>query len=362
VSLWDQLVGQETAIAAVRAAAQPGSQAMTHAWMVVGPAGSGRSTLAHAFAATLVSNGNDDEALAHVMAGTHPDVTLVATDRVTISIDEVRELVTQSYYSPSQSKWRVIVMEDADRMTERTSNVLLKALEEPPPHTVWILCAPSVQDVLPTIYSRVRTITLRTPTVEQVATLIHQRHGVELEIATMAAREAQSHIGMATRLATDAEARARRDETVKAVLSLNSVSGAVNQAAHLIALAGADQKALLEKLDQQEREDTLRSLGVAPGGSVPAAIRGSRIATDITSVLRDVLMLQVGSGEPLVNERHRPALEERAGATTAHHTLAAMEHVQIARDRIAGNTPPQLALEAMLIAISARVPLSEAAA
>ncbi|MDR9396072.1 DNA polymerase III subunit delta' [Pontimonas sp.] len=381
MSLWDQLVGQETAIAAVRAAAQPGSQAMTHAWMVVGPAGSGRSTLAHAFAATLVSNGNDDEALAHVMAGTHPDVTLVATDRVTISIDEVRELVTQSYYSPSQSKWRVIVMEDADRMTERTSNVLLKALEEPPPHTVWILCAPSVQDVLPTIYSRVRTITLRTPTVEQVATLIHQRHGVELEVATMAAREAQSHIGMATRLATDAEARARRDETVKAVLSLNSVSGAVNQAAHLIALAGADQKALLEKLDQQEREDTLRSLGVAPGGSVPAAIRGSvkalednqkrratrslrdgvdRIATDITSVLRDVLMLQVGSGEPLVNERHRPALEERAGATTAHHTLAAMEHVQIARDRIAGNTPPQLALEAMLIAISARVPLSEA--
>jgi DNA polymerase III subunit delta' len=383
VSLWDQLVGQEAAIAAVRAAAQPGSQAMTHAWMVVGPAGSGRSTLAHAFAATLVSNGNDDEALAHVMAGTHPDVTLVATDRVTISIDEVRELVTQSYYSPSQSKWRVIVMEDADRMTERTSNVLLKALEEPPPHTVWILCAPSVQDVLPTIYSRVRTITLRTPTVDQVATLIHQRHGVEIEVATMAAREAQSHIGMATRLATDAEARARRDETVKAVLSLNSVSGAVNQAAHLIALAGADQKALLEKLDQQEREDTLRSLGVAPGGSVPAALRGSvkalednqkrratrslrdgvdRIATDITSVLRDVLMLQVGSAEPLVNERHRPELEERAGATSAQHTLAAMEHVQIARGRIAGNTPPQLALEAMLIAVSGRVPLAEAAA
>ncbi|MEX2441736.1 MAG: DNA polymerase III subunit delta' [Pontimonas sp.] len=380
MSLWDQLVGQETAIAAVRAAAAPGSQAMTHAWMVVGPAGSGRSTLAHAFAATLVSNGDDDEALAHVMAGTHPDVTLVATDRVSISIDEVRELVTQSYYSPSQSNWRVIIMEDADRMTERTSNVLLKALEEPPPQTVWILCAPSVQDVLPTIYSRVRTITLRTPSVLQVATLIHQRHGVEIEVATMAAREAQSHIGMATRLATDAEARARRDETVKAVLSLNSVSGAVNQASHLIALAGADQKALLEKLDHQEREDTLRSLGVAPGGSVPAALRGSvkalednqkrratrslrdgvdRIATDITSVLRDVLMLQVGSAEALVNQRHRSALEERAGETSAEHTLAAMEHVQIARDRIAGNTPPQLALEAMLIAVSGRVPLAD---
>jgi len=272
VSLWDQLVGQESAIQAVREAAAPESSSMTHAWMIVGPAGSGRSTLAHAFAATLVSTGDDEHALAHVMAGTHPDVTLVSTDRVTISIDEVRELVTQSYYSPSQSRWRVIVMEDADRMTERTSNVLLKALEEPPPQTVWILCAPSVQDVLPTIQSRVRTITLRTPSVEQVAQLIHRREGVDVELATQAAREAQSHIGMATRLATDEEARARRDETVRAVLSLDSVSSAVNQAAHLISVAGADQKALLEKLDRQEREDTLAVLGGrtrsgGPGGA-----------------------------------------------------------------------------------------------
>lgn len=378
MSLWDQLVGQEAAIAAVRHAAAPGSEAMTHAWMIVGPAGSGRSTLAHAFAATLVSEGDDDRALAHVMAGTHPDVTLVATDRVTISIDEVRELVTQSYYAPSQSRWRVIVMEDADRMTERTSNVLLKALEEPPPQTVWILCAPSVQDVLPTIQSRVRTITLRTPSVDQVAELIVRREGVDPDLAHQAAREAQCHIGMATRLATDADARARRDETVMAVLSLDSVSKAVNQAAHLIAVAGADQKALLEKLDQQEREDTLRSLGVEPGASVPAALRSSvkaleenqkrrstralrdgvdRIATDITSVLRDILMLQIGSGEQLVNQRFHPQLEQRAGQTSADHTLAAIEQVQVARDRIAGNTPPQLALEAMLIAISARVPL-----
>lgn len=378
MSLWDQLVGQEAAIASIKDAAKPGSSAMTHAWMVVGPAGSGRSTLAHAFAATLVSHGDDDAALAHVVAGTHPDVTRVSTDRVTISIDEVRELVTQSYYSPSQSRWRVIVMEDADRMTERTSNVLLKALEEPPPQTVWILCAPSVQDVLPTIQSRVRVVTLRTPSVEQVAQLVASRHGVDGTLAIQAAREAQCHIGMATRLATDAEARARRDQTVNAVLSLSSVSSAVNQAAHLIALAGADQKALLEKLDKQEREDTLRSLGVEPGGSVPANLRSSvraleenqkrratrslrdgvdRIATDITSVLRDILMLQIGTGEQLVNQRFLPQLEQRAGQSTAEHTLAAIEQVQLARDRIAGNTPPQLALEAMLIAISARVPL-----
>ena len=377
MSLWDELVGQEAAIEAVRHAAQPGSASMTHAWMIVGPAGSGRSTLALAFAATLVSQGDDDQALALVSAGTHPDVSVISTDRVTISIDEVRELVTQSYYAPSRSRWRVIVMEDADRMTERTSNVLLKALEEPPPQTVWILCAPSTQDVLPTIQSRVRTITLRTPSAEQVAELIHRREGVSHERALEAAREAQCHIGMATRLATDDDARSRRNHTVQAVLQLRSVSQAVTQAGALIAVANEDQKALLEKLDEQEREETLRSLGIQPGGSVPAAVRSSvkaleenqkrratrslrdgvdRICTDITSVLRDVLMIQLGAGGDLVNERFRAQLEQRASDTTAAHSLAAIDEVQVARDRIASNTPPQLALEAMLIAVSGRVP------
>ena len=376
MSLWDELVGQEAAIEAVRHAAQPGSASMTHAWMIVGPAGSGRSTLALAFAATLVSQGDDYQALALVSAGTHPDVSVISTDRVTISIDEVRELVTQSYYAPSRSRWRVIVMEDADRMTERTSNVLLKALEEPPPQTVWILCAPSTQDVLPTIQSRVRTITLRTPSAEQVAELIHRREGVSHERALEAAREAQCHIGMATRLATDDDARSRRDHTVQVVLQLRSVSQAVTQAGALIAVANEDQKALLEKLDEQEREETLRSLGIQPGGSVPAAVRSSvkaleenqkrratrslrdgvdRICTDITSVLRDVLMIQLGTGGDLVNERFRAQLEQRASDTTAAHSLAAIDEVQVARDRIASNTPPQLALEAMLIAVSGRV-------
>lgn len=378
MSLWDELVGQESAIEAVRRAAEPGSDAMTHAWMIVGPAGSGRSTLAHAFAATLVEDGDVDHTLRLVVAGSHPDVHVLATDRVSISIDEVRELVTQSYYAPSTARYRVIIIEDADRMTERTSNVLLKALEEPPPRTVWILCAPSVQDVLPTIQSRVRTITLRTPTVDQVAELITRRHGVDVEIATQAAREAQCHIGMAMRLATDEEARARRDHTVNTVLGLETVSTAVKAAADLIALATADQKALLEKLDQEEREETLRTLGVAPGAAVPAGLRSSvkaleenqkrratrslrdgvdRIATDITSVLRDVLMIQLDAGVELVNLRFKARLEERAAKTTAEHTLHAIDQIQIARDRIAQNTPPQLALEAMLIALTGRIPL-----
>jgi DNA polymerase-3 subunit delta' len=351
---------------------------MTHAWLIVGPAGSGRSTLARAFAETLVTAGANQPAVAaQVAAGSHPDVTVLATDRVTISIDEVRELVSRSYFSPSASSYRVIIIEDADRMTERTSNVLLKALEEPPPQTVWVLCAPSTNDVLPTIRSRCRVITLTTPTAADVADLIGERAGVEPDRALAAAKEAQSHVGMAMRLATDDDVWARRDETISIALGVASVSQAVSQATRLVEIAGADQKALLEKLDQEERDAQLRSMGLEPGATIPPTYRASvkaleenqkrrqtrslrdgvdRILTDITSVLRDVLMVQLDTGVELVNERFRQIVEEKATASLPDQTLWWLDEVNDARARIEQNVPPVLAIEALLIALSGRVP------
>lgn len=381
MGVFDELVGQEAAIAQIREAATPDSPSMTHAWLIVGPAGSGRSTLARAFADTLVTRGiPQPDISAQVMAGSHPDVTILATEKVTIAIDEVRQLVTQSYFSPSVSPYRVIIIEDADRMTERTSNVLLKALEEPPPRTVWVLCAPSVQDVLPTIRSRTRVVTLTTPSAEEVADLICRREPVDSDRALMAAREAQSHVGMAMRLATDDEVWARRDETVRAVLEVASVSQAVATAARLVEIAAEDQKALLEKLDQQERDAQLRSMGIEPGGTIPPNLRAGvkeleenqkrrhtralrdgvdRILTDISSVLRDLLMVSLGSDPDLVNERFRGAIEHKSSEVNPANVLWWLEEVSQARDRIESNTPPVLALEAMLIAFSGRVPAPE---
>ena len=257
MTLWDELVGQEHAIALMKKAAAPGSSAMTHAWLITGPPGSGRSTLAHAFAAELVGAGNSETQWRQVVAGAHPDVSILATSKVTITIEEVRSLVSFSYFSPSISPYRVVVIEDADRMSERTSNVLLKALEEPPPQTVWILCAPSTADVLPTIRSRMRSIVLDVPGVQDVAHLIHQREGVPTDLAVLAATEAQSHIGMATRLATDEAARARRHASIALVLGVSSVSGAVATAARLVEIANEDAGALSERTDQAEREALL---------------------------------------------------------------------------------------------------------
>jgi DNA polymerase-3 subunit delta' len=376
MTLWDELVGQGAAISQMKAAATPDSHAMTHAWLITGPPGSGRSTLAHAFAAELVGAGGEEALWRQVIAGAHPDVSIVSTTKVTITIEEVRALVAFSYFSPSASKYRVVVIEDADRMTERTSNVLLKALEEPPPQTVWILCAPSTADVLPTIRSRTRSVVLQVPGAHEVASLIHKREGVEVDRALRAATEAQSHIGMATRLATDSAASERREASINLVLGVTSVSEAVRAAARLLEIAGEDATALGERTDQEERDALLVSLGVGPGGAVPSALRSQvktleddqkrrktrilrdaidRIMVDVMSVLRDVLMIQVQAGVDPINVSHGDAIAARAGAMPPEMTVAALDAVREARERISHNSPPLLVLEALLISLSPAV-------
>jgi DNA polymerase-3 subunit delta' len=282
MSLWEGLTGQAEAIAILEAAASSSAlgstenSSMTHSWLITGPPGSGRSNIAYAFAAALLGTRGDEteeSVYKQVIARTHPDLGVLSTERVIISIDEVRKLVSSSQFSPSVGHYRVMIIEDADRMAERTSNVLLKALEEPPPRTVWILCAPSEADLIPTIRSRVRSVRLRTPAIADVAQLLQDRDGVAPDIAARAAREAQSHIGMAHRLATNADARERRENTLTTVLEIRSVAEAVIAAATLLELSKADATALTDQRDAQERESALRSLGIAPGGTIPPALR-----------------------------------------------------------------------------------------
>jgi DNA polymerase-3 subunit delta' len=384
-SVWDGLTGQADAIEILSTAAATGgaNSAMTHSWLITGPPGSGRSNLAYAFATALLSNGADDTATERqVAARTHPDLGVLSTERVIISIEEVRTLVSSSQFSPSVGRYRVMVIEDADRMSERTSNVLLKALEEPPPRTVWILCAPSEADLIPTIRSRVRSVRLRVPTVDEVADLIVRRDGVDLETATRAARESQSHIGMAHRLATNSDARNRREQTLQIALAIRSVGDAVRAAGTLLELAGDDAKAITLERDAEERESALRSLGVEPGGTIPPALRSQlksleedqkrratrslrdgldRIMVDLLSLYRDVLLLQLGATTEAINLSIRSEIVAASKRVSPADTLATMDAISTARRRIEGNVSPALALEAMLISTTPRPGASRSA-
>lgn len=389
MDFWAEIVGQADAARALEHAAGPaGSPA--HAWLITGPPGSGRSNIAFRFAAALIARDAAERAAVYeqVRARTHPDLGVLTTQKLLIDIRAAREIVTTAHYSPAEGRYRVIVIEDADRMPERTSNVLLKALEEPPERTIWILCAPSEADLLPTIRSRARSLRLITPSVADIAGLLHERDGIDPGDAERAARLAQSHIGMARRLASDPDAMRRRERTIGIALSVSTLGDAMAAAASLSSVAKADSEALTEELDAKEREDAMRSLGLAPGAAIPAQMRAQmraleedqkrratrslrdgidRILTDLLSLYRDVLLTTLvaadagrggdeapagaggaaGGSLELVNREHEAGIAELAEGWGPRRALAAVGAVETARERLGRGITPGLVLEAL---------------
>ncbi|MCF3100452.1 DNA polymerase III subunit delta' [Streptomyces roseoverticillatus] len=404
MAVWDDLVGQDRVMEQLSAAARdadafvtaarsasgeapPSGGSMTHAWLFTGPPGSGRATAARAFAAALQCVSPDRavggtpgcgfcEGCHTTLVGTHADVEIVRTDQLSIGVKETRDLVRRAQLSPAGGRWQVIVLEDADRLTEGAGNVLLKAVEEPAPRTVWLLCAPSLEDVLPTIRSRCRLLTLRTPPVAAVADLLARRDGIEPEMAAHVARATQGHIGRARRLATDERARARRAAVLKLPLRVDDVGGCLKAAQELIDAAAEDAKQVAEEVDAKETEELRAALGAAAGtgsrlprGTAGAMKelqdrqkrRGTRTQrdsldlalVDLTGFYRDVLAMQLGSRVEVANTDMQDALERVARASRPEGTLRRIEAIIDCRRALDRNVAPLLAVEAMTMALRA---------
>lgn len=377
--VWNELLGQPEAIGQLELAIRHKAEGVYHAWLITGPPGSGRSNMAHAFAAALLCPADGcGECKSCVMAaaGSHPDISVLATERVQITIDEVRQLVADSQFGGSLGKFRIMIIEDADRMQERSSNVLLKALEEPPAGTIWLLCAPSEADMLPTIRSRVRRVGLKVPAVEEVARILISRDGIDEKLALQVAAESQSHIGMARRLATSSEARSRRRETLMSALAINGVTTAVNTAERWLEIAKKDAEALTQEKDEEEKTALLRSLGLAPGDAVPNNLKPDlkaleegqkrratrsvrdgldRILVDLLSLYRDVLSLQLEAGVALVNEDLRAGITELANTSKPAETIARLNSIAQARIRIDSNVRDLMVLEALAVDLRRKV-------
>ena len=381
MSVWESIIGQKPVCDMLSAIATGDSSKLAQSWLICGPPGSGRSNLARAFAAALESpdHGLDAEptrVTRQVLAGTHPDVSILATDKVTIGIDEVRELITVSEQMPSTAPWRIIIIEDVDRMLERTTNVLLKEIEEPAEHCIWLLCAPSAQDVLPTIRSRTRIVNLAVPQPDAVAQWLERSNGIEASVAEQAARLAEGHIGIAKLYATDERVRSERDELVAGVLNLQRASDAVLLADRLNADAKSQAEHDVERVAAREQADFRRINGLGESDRIPPTLRGAynaiakkdeikrkatrrsrdvldRALNSIASVYRDVAVLQNNAEESvgIINREHRAAIAELATGMSRQGAVARLDHVAVARKRLNGNGNPLLVLEALFCAL-----------
>ena len=379
MSVWDDLVGQKPVIETLRAAAS--GQGMTHAFLLTGPPGSGRSNTAIAFAAALqCENGPGPaagcggcNACITTLAGSNPDVARVSTESVQFRVKDAREMVRKSAMSPVSHRWQVIVVEDADRFNDSSGNAVLKAVEEPADRTVWVLCAPTVEDVLPTIRSRCRLVSLATPTAPEVADFLVRRQGVAESLASYAARASQGHIGRAKALATDEATRNRRREVVSLPARLTTIGACMQAATNLADVAKEEAEAITTDLDQREKTDLDRAFGYEDKGRRPreyaSALREmtddqkrrakrrvldvvDRSLMDLVSVYRDAIALASRAPGQLVNEEIRPDVEEVVRTSTPELNLRRIAWVFEAREQMLEfNVPVPLALESMMVAL-----------
>lgn len=383
--VWAGVVGQEPLVESLTPAVEGAggwlageqSSAMTHAWLFTGPPGSGRSVAARAFAAALQCESGgcrECDQCGEVLRGSHPDVTVVDTSGLSIGVDDVRDLVLRAAMAPTRGRWSVVVVEDADRLTDQAADAMLKGLEEPAPRTLWLLCAPSTDDVLVTIRSRCRHVSLRTPPARAVAALL-ERQGVEPGLAAFAARASQGHIGRARALARDESARTRRRQVLELPVRLRDPGDCLRAAANVHEAAAEDATSVAGPLEERELAAHRDEWGTGTRGVKVRGEQGAlsdlkkmqkarrtrlvrdavdRALLDLLSYYRDALSLQLGAEGALVNEEERPTLEGTARGSAAADTLRRIDAVLACRTVMdEHNVAPLLALEQAFLRLRA---------
>ena len=377
MSVFDQLIDQDQVTKVLKEAVLASSsqsnkgQQMTHAWLFTGPAGSGRSNAAVAFAAALVcptKGCNKCAECLSVTAGSHADVEIIRTEGLSIKVDEIRDLISRASWVPSVSNYRVVVIEDADRLTESAANALLKVIEEPGLRTVWLLCAPTLTDVLPTIRSRCRHLSLHRASTKAVAKLLIERDHISKELAEFAARTSQGHIGIAKHLATNQQSRENRLVTLKLPLTIKSIATAYKAAEILVNSAKVQAEANSENRDEAELANLKQAWGstgskMASGGAraikeleKEQKTRGTRMfrdyldraLLDLATLYRDILLAQSGAVDNIINQDMKDEITKIARSTTESKTLVIIQTILKARVNLVQNAAPLLTAESLM--------------
>ncbi len=362
----------------------PVRSSMTHAWLFTGPPGSGRSVAAQCFAAALQCEDPDVVGCGHchacstVMSGTHADVRRIVPDGLSISVKLIRETVQIAARRPATGRWQVVLIEDADRLTEQAANALLKVVEEPPSRTVILLCAPSVdpEDISVTLRSRCRHIPLTMPSVSAIADVLAV-DGVDPETARWAASVCGGHVGRARRLATDDQARSQRTQALGLARAATRESTVYGDAENLVRTAESVAKSISTEADEAETEELRTALGAGGTGKGSAgALRGSagvlkelerqqksrrtrlqrdvldRALVDLAALFRDAVVAAYGAPVAAMHPDMADQTHRMAAFAPPERLLQCVEAVLECREVLDQNVKPKFAVDAMVASIA----------
>lgn len=376
VSMFDDEPGAD-----LRAAG--GGSSMTHAWLFTGPPGSGRSVAAVSFAAALQCSDPDVvgcgecRACTTVLAGTHGDVRHIVPEGLTIAVAQIRDIVQLAARRPTTGRWQIVIVEDADRLTEQSANALLKAVEEPPARTLFLLCAPSVapEDIAVTLRSRCRHVALTAPPVEAIAQVLIRRDGIDPEQARWAASVAGGHIGRARRLATDERAKAQREQALSLARAATREGEMYAAGEALVSAAKKAADEIAAELNEPELAELMTALGAGGTGKGTARPpRGSagvvkdlerrqkarhtrimrdtldRALVDLAALFRDALALSLGAEVTMQHpDRAADLAAPMASYASSENLLRALEAVLACREALGRNVKPRFAVDAMMV-------------
>jgi len=386
--MWQELIGQEFSVKALQQAALDSKSALTgkvtpgfsQAWLLTGPPGSGRSTAARLFAATLQCEQNGCGkciSCISVNNGTHPDVHVIAPQGLSYGIGDTKDLVREAALMPSLGQWNIIILEDADRLTTEAGNALLKAIEEPAKLTMWILCAPSSKDVLITIRSRCRIVSLRTPPADAIADLLIKRDGIDKAMAHFAAHASLGHVGRAKLLATDEQVRERRSLVLQVPFELKDLPSCFAAAQRLVDAATEDADIATDEMDEKELNNLLRAYGEGAEGVTKRKVerlassakkeleegqkkRYKRITRDrldltlqeLAAFYRDVLVLQTGADLELFHTEMKGSIQRFADSSSINSTIKRLDSVESTRRMLNSEAAPLLVLESLTVQLA----------
>jgi DNA polymerase-3 subunit delta' len=373
MSVWSHLRGSTSA---ERLEAGIASGDIAHAWLLLGPSGSGKRVAATCLAAAV----NCTESPGHgcgscssclrTLRHRHPDAHHIVPEGPLIPVDTVRDVLTDASRSPFEGRYKVFVIEEADRMNPSAQNALLKTLEEPQPDTIFALISDREEELLDTIRSRCRVLRLD-PVPEAKVVELLEHGGASGELARLAARVSGGDLPRARGLAFETALRDRRRQWLAIPDRLTDPRGSTDAAAGVLAQAAAAVKER-EASQKDEVTELAEAMGEGRGTAVARNalakrhkrelkrleedVIGEALST-LATFYRDVLACRCGGEEAVINLDVIDELTSWSSSTVGDAELSlAIERLVTAGASFVRNANPSLAVESALVEVGSLAP------